>query len=45
MEEHGESVICMCFGCGSVGGVGDEWVFGLDKGLGGWGVVSLESLC
>ena len=29
----------MCFGCGDAGGVGGEWVGGLDQGLGGWGVV------
>ena len=25
--------VCLCFGCGGVGG---EWVWGLDKGLEGW---------
>ena len=24
--------VCPCFGCGSVGGVGGEWVGGLDQG-------------
>ena len=28
--------VCVCFGCGSVGGVGGEWVGGLDHGLEGW---------
>ena len=34
----------MCFGCGGVGG---EWVGGLDQGLEGWCYVcvSLDSLC
>ena len=39
MEEHGESGICVCFGCGGVGGVGGvggEWVGSLGQGLGGW---------
>ena len=26
--------VCLCFGCGSVGGVSGEWVGGLDQGLG-----------
>ena len=30
--------VCLCFGCGGVGGVGREWVEGLDQGLEG-GVV------
>ena len=29
--------VCV-FGCGGVGGVGGEWVGGLDQGLEGWGV-------
>ena len=43
--------MCLCFGCGVVGGVGGEWVGGLGQGLGGWGgvrsvcVVSLDYLC
>ena len=43
--------MCLCFGCGVVGGVGGEWVGGLGQGLGGWGgvmsvcVVSRDSLC
>ena len=24
--------MCLCFGCGSVDGVGGEWVGGLDQG-------------
>ena len=27
--------VCLCFGCGGVGGVGGEWVRGLDQGLEG----------
>ena len=27
--------MCLCFGCGGVGGIGEEWVAGLDQGLGG----------
>ena len=36
--------MCLCFGCGGVGG---EWVRDLDQGLEGWcyGCVSLDSLC
>ena len=28
--------VCLCFGCGGVGvgGVGEKWVWGSDKGLG-----------
>ena len=42
--------MCLCFGCGGVGGVGREWMGVLGQGLGGWGfvmsvcVVSLDSL-
>ena len=25
--------MCDCFGCGGVGGVGEEWVWGLDQGV------------
>ena len=31
--------MCLCFGCGGVGGVGGEWVRGLDRGLERWGGV------
>ena len=31
--------VCLCFGCGDVGGVGGEWVGGLDKGRERWGGV------
>ena len=31
--------MCLCFGCGGVGGVGVEWVWGLDKGWERWGGV------
>ena len=32
--------VCLCFGCGSVGGVGGgEWVGDLNQGLKGWGGV------
>ena len=39
--------MCLCFGCGGVGG---EWVGGLDRGRERWGGmsvcgVSLDSLC
>ena len=43
--------MCLCFGCGRVGCVGEEWVGGLGHGLGGCGgdmyvcVVSLYYLC
>ena len=41
--------VCLCFGYGGVGGVGGEWVRGLDQDLERWGgvmsVVSLDSLC
>ena len=41
--------VCLCFGCGGVGGVDWEWVGGLGQGLEG-GVMSvwdasLDSLC
>ena len=28
--------VCMCLGCGGLGG---EWVEGLDQGLEGWSVI------
>ena len=31
--------VCLYFGCVGVGGVGGEWVGGLDQGLEGWGGV------
>ena len=31
--------MCLCFGFGGVGGVGGEWVGGMDQGLEGWGSV------
>ena len=31
--------VCLCFGCGGVGGVCGEWVVGLDQDLEGWGGV------
>ena len=31
--------VCLCFGCGGVGGVDGEWVGCLDQGLEGWGDV------
>ena len=43
--------VCLCLGCDGVGGVGGEWVGGMDQGLEGWGVVmsvsdvSLNYLC
>ena len=42
--------MCLCFGCGGVGGVGEECVCGLGQGMGWWigvmsvCVVSLDSL-
>ena len=36
--------ICLCFGCRGVGGVGGEWVVGLDQGRERWYVcVRFES--
>ena len=29
--------VCLCLGCGGLGGVGGEWVGGLDQGLEGLG--------
>ena len=31
--------MCLCFGCGAVGGVCREWVGGLDQGRERWGGV------
>ena len=31
--------MCLRFGCGGVGGIGGEWVGGLDKGRERWGGV------
>ena len=31
--------MCLCFGFGGVGGVGGEWVGGLDQGRERWGGV------
>ena len=31
--------MCLCFGCGDVGGVGGAWVGGLDQGRERWGGV------
>ena len=28
--------VCLCFSCGGVGGVGVDWVWGLDQGLEVW---------
>ena len=34
--------MCLCFGCGVVGGVGGEWVGGLDKVRERWsGIMSV----
>ena len=33
--------VCLCLGCGGVGGVDGEWVGGLGQGLGGGGVISV----
>ena len=32
---YGVLDMCLCFGCGCVGGVGGKWVGGLDQGLEG----------
>ena len=34
-------VLDVCFGCGCVGGVGGEWVGGLDQGRERWGGLCL----
>ena len=31
--------MCLCFGCGGVGGVCGEWVGGMDQGRERWGGV------
>ena len=31
--------MCLCFSCGGVGGIGGEWVGGLDQGRERWGGV------
>ena len=36
--------VCLCFGCGGVGGIGEEWVGGLDQGLERWVVLCLCEL-
>ena len=38
-ETGGVLDMCLCFGCGGVGGVDGEWVGGLDKGRERWGGV------
>ena len=35
--------MCLCLGCGDVGGVAGEWVGSLDQGLEGWLCVRCES--
>ena len=38
--------VCLCSGCGDVGGVGGEWVWDLDQGLeGGWCYVCVVKSC
>ena len=37
----GKWYMCLCFGCGSVGGVGGEFVDDWGQGMGGWGGVCL----
>ena len=37
--------MCLCFSCGGVGGVGGEWVGGLDQDRERYGGVSLDYLC
>ena len=39
VETVGVLDVCLYFGFGGVGGVGREWVGGLDQGLEGWGGV------
>ena len=39
MWEQGVLDVCLYLGCGSVGGVGGEWVVGLEQGLEWWGGV------
>ena len=34
--------MCLCFGCGGVGGVGEEWVGGLDQGRERWSYVCVR---
>ena len=34
--------VCLCYGCG---GVGEEWVVGLDQGLEGWGWFYVRIIC
>ena len=31
--------VCLCLGCDDVGGVGGEWVRGLEQGMEEWGDV------
>ena len=38
-EDRGVLDMCLCFGCGCVGGVGGKWVGGLDQGRDRWGGV------
>ena len=33
--------VCLCFGCSGLGGVGGEWVGGLDQGQERWVVLCL----
>ena len=46
-EQGGVLDVCLCFGCGDVGGVDEEWVWGVGLGSGGVGwcyvCVSCES--
>ena len=39
MGKGGLLDVCLCFGCGSTGGVGGEWVGGLKQDLEGGGSV------
>ena len=39
VETVGVLDVCLCLGCGGVGGVSGKWVGCLDLGLEGWGGV------
>ena len=43
-EQGGVLDVCLCFGCGVVGGACGECVGGLDQGLEGWVVLCMCEL-